>query len=657
MFTPVFVLAAIGIYYLRSDRILAWQSIAQESHEYVNDCIRALDLPKVLAPELKFTNGRLSGLATDIAPEAVFLRDPDGVILFPTTIRPKNLAGILTIPTQLEPSWRKAEQAEFADDRDTARELYKEISRSAEKDLADQARYRLALLHLKSGTPDVADGIFAELVKTTEPANPLCRRSHWHLVDAFMAKRRTLYPPLTNVIVQACNDWVGHPTDEARLMLQRLAAKSAEMRHNIVTPLVTSATSRLERDDRARKLSASVQHLNFEGLPDKLTHAFDSSDPKYVMRRRIYHDEGELPDELLVVWTPTQIAEQLREIMFNGPIQTVRRPPYIAAINVKFDERSLGGVAWDDQQLISIMNTEAYAPDGASIPSKKIGDFEIVTSVIPGAALSASNRRIVWLSLLILAASGISVLGWRQTRQSVLQLADLNQQKSNFVSGVSHELRAPVASMQLMAESLSAGKVQSREKRAEYYDLILHECRRLGALVHNVLDYARIEQRRKEYEFSNCDIQRLVDNSVKLMKPAAVERGIELRSETAPLEAVVDGEALQQALINLIDNGIKFSPAGSELHVRMLGSENAHLELSVADQGPGIPPEQREQVFERFYRQEDELRRETTGVGIGLSIVKHIVDAHGGRITIADMAPTGARFIMEIPLESGGQTA
>jgi signal transduction histidine kinase len=656
MFTPVFVLAAIGIYYLRSDRILAWQSIAQESREYVDDCIAALELPKVLAPELKFSNGRLSGLATDIVPEAVFLRDPDGVILFPSAITPDNLAGILTIPADLESSWRKAEQAEFGGEKHAAQKIYGEISRSADQATADHARFRLGLLLLKSGEPEAADGIFTELVNTTKAANPLCRRSHWHLVDAFMTKRRTLYHPLTNVVIQACNDWVGHPNDEARLMLQRLAVKSAEMRHNILTPLVMDAMSRLARDDRARKLSKSTQIPNFEGPPNKLAYSFDSFDPKYVLRRLIYRDDGELPHELLVVWTPTQIAEQLREVMFNGPIQTVRRPHYIDGIHVKFDGHRLGGVAWDNQRLISVMNTEAAVPNTVSAQSNKIGGFDVGASIVAGTALSASNRRIVWLGLLILGSAGISVLAWRHTRRSVLRLADLNRQKSNFVSSVSHELRAPVASMQLMTESLSSGKIQSPEKRDEYYDLILHECRRLGALVHNVLDYARIEQRRKEYEFSNCDVQRLVENSVKLMEPAAVERGIQLRSETTPLDAVVDGEALQQALINLIDNGIKFAPTDSELLVHMSGSENARLELSVADQGPGIPPEQHERVFERFYRQEDELRRETTGVGIGLSIVKHIVDAHGGRVTIADVAPTGARFIIDIPLDSGGET-
>jgi two-component system OmpR family sensor kinase len=109
-----------------------------------------------------------------------------------------------------------------------------------------------------------------------------------------------------------------------------------------------------------------------------------------------------------------------------------------------------------------------------------------------------------------------------------------------------------------------------------------------------------------------------------------------------------DGLALQQALINLIDNAIKHSPPGSRVAVGLDGGA-ANLSLWVEDSGPGIPPEEHAKIFERFYRRGSELRRETQGIGIGLTIVQHIVEAHGGRVTVRSAPGQGSRFTMELP--------
>jgi signal transduction histidine kinase len=117
------------------------------------------------------------------------------------------------------------------------------------------------------------------------------------------------------------------------------------------------------------------------------------------------------------------------------------------------------------------------------------------------------------------------------------------------------------------------------------------------------------------------------------------------------ISANVDGQAIQQALINLLDNAIKHSPSGSEVLVALsLNSESSTLNLAVADHGPGIPVVEQEKIFERFYRHGSELRRETPGVGIGLSIVKHVVEAHGGKVSVESEVGKGSRFIMELPL-------
>ncbi len=265
-----------------------------------------------------------------------------------------------------------------------------------------------------------------------------------------------------------------------------------------------------------------------------------------------------------------------------------------------------------------------------------------------------SQRTRLFGALIVLSALA-TLIGLIVTRRAFLRQLRLNEMKSNFVSSVSHELRAPIAAVRLMAENLERGKVNEPARQRDYFRFIGQECRRLSALIENVLDFSRIEQGRKQYEFEPTDLVALVEQTVKLMQPYAAEKGVQLKAqiESPRSEMEVDGRALQQALVNLVDNAIKHSPLNAVVTVAL---ENAApqqqpgtLNLSVTDHGPGIPASEREKIFERFHRLGSELRRETQGVGIGLSIVKHIVAAHGGRVRVESKIGMGSRFTIELP--------
>jgi signal transduction histidine kinase len=306
--------------------------------------------------------------------------------------------------------------------------------------------------------------------------------------------------------------------------------------------------------------------------------------------------------------------------------------------------------------------------------------------VSPEMLFARQRTRSYLFGFLVAASVVTAVIGFVSARRAFLRQQALSDMKSNFVSSVSHELRAPIASVRLLAESLERGKISEPAKENEYFRFIVQECRRLSSLIENVLNFARIEQGRKQYDFEPTDLPALVRQTVRLMEPVAAEKQITLATNlddsqlsTLSSQLICDGQALQQALVNLIDNAIKHSPVGETITVMLesaqrragvspaptareprasaaasretvAGGTPALRCLSVTDHGPGIPPEEHDRIFERFYRSGSELRRETQGVGIGLSIVKHIVEAHGGRVRVESEPGLGSRFIIDLPM-------
>jgi signal transduction histidine kinase len=169
--------------------------------------------------------------------------------------------------------------------------------------------------------------------------------------------------------------------------------------------------------------------------------------------------------------------------------------------------------------------------------------------------------------------------------------------------------------------------------------------------VGNVLDHARIEQGRKVWKMESTDLSSLVADTLRVMQPLAAEKNVSLSSRLDPVEATVDAGAIQQALVNLLDNAIKFSSSGTAVAVELSKSdERRTCEIRIKDEGPGIPKAEQSRIFERFYRPGDELRRETQGTGIGLSLVKSIAEAHRGSISVESEPGKGSTFTLRLPL-------
>jgi signal transduction histidine kinase len=232
---------------------------------------------------------------------------------------------------------------------------------------------------------------------------------------------------------------------------------------------------------------------------------------------------------------------------------------------------------------------------------------------------------------------------------------NLSRLKSDFVANVSHELKTPLALIRLFAETLEMGRVGRPEKARDYYRIINKESQRLTQLINNILDFSRIEAGRKEYRFAPVSLPRVVDEVLEAYGFPMEQQGFALEVKIADdlPEVEADAEALAQALINLVNNAIKYSRDEKRIEVEVK-AEGEQVRISVTDHGIGIPKAEQAKIFEKFFRGEDSLVHETKGSGLGLSLVRHIVEAHGGSVEVDSAPGRGSTFTLVLPVARGG---
>ena len=269
-----------------------------------------------------------------------------------------------------------------------------------------------------------------------------------------------------------------------------------------------------------------------------------------------------------------------------------------------------------------------------------------------GTTLGAIGRHFARTNFLALGALSLLLAGGIVlTYRNVSREMALARLKSDFVSNVSHELRTPLSLIRLYAETLEMGRLNSQEKYHEYYCIIRKESERLSALINNILDFSRIEAGRKEYDFRETDLRELVRNTLDSYRYQIEQHGFayeERIDEVPPLR--VDREAVARSLLNLVNNALKYSEDRKYLGVKLY-RENGSVKLEVIDHGIGIPYQEQHKIFEKFYRVGEPLVHNTKGSGLGLSLVRHIVRAHGGEVLVDSAPGAGSKFTIALPVE------
>ena len=232
------------------------------------------------------------------------------------------------------------------------------------------------------------------------------------------------------------------------------------------------------------------------------------------------------------------------------------------------------------------------------------------------------------------------------------RLKQLERTREEFVANVSHELRTPLSLIRGYTETLVFGAKDNPEVLSKFLHTIQRNAGRLEILIEDLLTISELESGRIKMNLQSVRLHSLVDRVLEDFKTQATSRRVELKNGVPELTARADADRLQQVLGNLIGNAIKYGREGGHVDVSGQLLDGNAIELCVRDDGPGIPAESLERVFERFYRIDKARSREQGGTGLGLSIVKHIVQSHGGKVWAKSEPGSGAAFYFTLPLKA-----
>ncbi len=262
--------------------------------------------------------------------------------------------------------------------------------------------------------------------------------------------------------------------------------------------------------------------------------------------------------------------------------------------------------------------------------------------------LAASRSR--QLLVIIVALDLLLLTGAWLTYRNVRRETELAKLKSDFVSNVSHELRTPLALIRMYAETLELGRLPNDAKKQEYYSTIVSETARLSRLVNNILNFSRMEAGRMPFTLRESDLNGIVKNTVEVWRELLRTENvhIELALDDGLPAVRIDDEGIGEALMNLIDNAVKYG--GKEKYLKITtGCDAARAYVRVEDHGVGIPRKDVHRIFDMFYRSTDRPVEGTRGSGVGLAIVRNIMDAHGGTATVDSTPGKGSTFTLWIP--------
>ena len=304
-----------------------------------------------------------------------------------------------------------------------------------------------------------------------------------------------------------------------------------------------------------------------------------------------------------------------------------------------------GRSVWSSRPLESAAPV-LTVPFGEALPAWRVALYE-PAGLAPRDMVRRQAMTFMTAFALLLALIGIGLGATYRLQRRESEIARL---KSDFVANVSHDLKTPLSLIRMFAETLEMDRVPDEARRREYYAVLTRESERLTRLIDNVLDFSRIESGRQRYDIAPGPVEPVVHEVLESFRHPLQQQGFAVDVSIAPdlPDVPLDAEALKQALANLLDNAMKYSADRRKVAVTAR-REGDGVAVEVADEGIGIAMSERERIFEKFYRIGRSETQGRRGSGVGLALVKHIVEAHGGRVTVDGGPGEGSRFTLHLP--------
>jgi len=281
----------------------------------------------------------------------------------------------------------------------------------------------------------------------------------------------------------------------------------------------------------------------------------------------------------------------------------------------------------------------------ASLPHWQVGAYSDQTVANSGSTILLIGTLLIgtFIVAIILGGSLLLWQAYRNHRDAV--------QKTSFVSNVSHELKTPLTTIRMYAELLGEGKIEDEQKQHRYLQTIIKESQRLSRLVSNVLDFSRLEQGRRNYHQTKLNLNLLLQELTEQLQPRLdeVDLTLEMDLPDFPIELDSDRDALEQIILNLFDNGIKYGFSGGKLKLD-LAHNGENIVLHLRDWGAGIANNQHHKIFTKFYRIDNSLTTRQQGSGLGLSIARQLAEGLGGTLTHCSVSGNGCCFELCLPV-------
>ncbi len=255
----------------------------------------------------------------------------------------------------------------------------------------------------------------------------------------------------------------------------------------------------------------------------------------------------------------------------------------------------------------------------------------------------------IWMATLMIIV--LAILSYLVIR-SITKQIKLNKLKNDFVATVSHELKTPIASIRLLIDTLTEGRISDETQKTEYLEMVSKENKRLSQLIDNFLTFSRMERNKQTFELIPTDPNEIIQEALQATQAQFKNHTCQIKvniPDQYPL-ILADHQALIRVLINLLDNACKYSGENKKIQLE-IRPNGKYLQFIVIDQGMGISKRNQKKIFDRFYQVDQTLSRHSSGAGLGLSIVQYIVQAHKGKIEVESTPDQGSRFIVSIPID------